>query len=71
MRPNSIFLTPGTIAVPALGAQAMFAYDDGTAVDLPVRNEKEFLQFLDMLKNDQSVNGEYDILLLPAGGWNR
>lgn len=55
----------------ALGGQAMFAYDDGTAVDLPVRNEKEFQAFLDMLKNDQSINGEYDILLLPAGQWNR
>ncbi len=49
----------------------MFAYDDGTAVDLPVRNEKEFLKFLEMLKTDHSINGEYDILLLPVGAWSR
>mmetsp|Transcript_7084 Transcript_7084/g.11156 ORF Transcript_7084/g.11156 Transcript_7084/m.11156 type:complete len:230 (-) Transcript_7084:283-972(-) len=54
-----------------LGGQAMFAYDDGTGVDLPVRNEKEWDQFLEMLKTDQSINGEYDILLLPAGSWSR
>mmetsp|Transcript_27828 Transcript_27828/g.56966 ORF Transcript_27828/g.56966 Transcript_27828/m.56966 type:complete len:233 (+) Transcript_27828:183-881(+) len=55
----------------ALGTQAMFAYDDGTAIDLPVRTEKEWRRFLDMLKSDQTINGEYDILLLPAGDWNR
>uniref|UniRef100_A0A7S0E203 PB1 domain-containing protein n=1 Tax=Hanusia phi TaxID=3032 RepID=A0A7S0E203_9CRYP len=54
-----------------LGAQAMFAYDDGTGVDFPVRNEEEWNHFLDILRNDKSVNGEYDILLLSSGGWER
>ncbi|EKX54896.1 hypothetical protein GUITHDRAFT_99546 [Guillardia theta CCMP2712] len=49
----------------------MFAYDDGTGVDFPVRNEEEWDHFLDILRNDKSVNGEYDILLLSAGGWER
>mmetsp|Transcript_47727 Transcript_47727/g.149650 ORF Transcript_47727/g.149650 Transcript_47727/m.149650 type:complete len:176 (-) Transcript_47727:417-944(-) len=43
-----------------LGAQAMFAYDDGTGVDFPVRNEEEWDHFLDILRNDKSVNGEVD-----------
>ena len=36
----------------------MFAYDDGTGVDFPVRNEEEWDHFLDILRNEKSVNGE-------------
>ena len=53
------------------GSQAMFAYDDGTGVDFPVRNEAEWNQFLELLRSDKAVNGEYDILLLAAGSWSR
>ncbi len=53
------------------GSQAMFAYDDGTGVDHPVRNEAEWNQFMDLLRSDKVTNGEYDILLLAAGSWNK
>jgi hypothetical protein len=36
-----------------------------------VRNAEEWDRFLEMLKTDRSINGEYDILLLPSGGWAR
>jgi hypothetical protein len=49
----------------------MFAYDDGTGVDHPVRNEAEWNQFMDLLRSDKVTNGEYDILLLAAGSWNK
>ncbi len=49
----------------------MFAYDDGTGTDLPVRNEAEWNQFLELMRSDKAVNGEYDILLLAAGSWSK
>lgn len=53
------------------GSPAMFAYDDGTGVDYPVRNQKEWGKFLDILMTEKACNGEYDILLLPMNGWER
>ena len=62
---------PPRVAFAVYGSQAMFAYDDGTGADLPVRNEAEWNQFLDLLRSEKAVNGEYDILLLAAGSWSR
>jgi len=53
------------------GSPAMFAYDDGTGVDWPVRNQAEWDKFLEILMTEKSCNGEYDILLLPINGWER
>jgi hypothetical protein len=49
----------------------MFAYDDGSGIDLPVRNDSEWNRFLDLLRSDKVLNGEYDILLLAAGSWSK
>ncbi len=32
---------------------------------------QEWEKFLDILMTEKSCNGEYDILLLPANGWDR
>jgi hypothetical protein len=53
------------------GSPAMFAYDDGTGIDYPVRNQKEWEKFLDILMTEKACNAEYDILLLPVNGWER
>jgi hypothetical protein len=53
------------------GSPAMFAYDDGSGLDWPVRNQAEWEKFLDILMTEKLCHGEYDILLLPANGWDR
>jgi len=53
------------------GSPAMFAYDDGTGKDWPVRNQEEWEKFLDILMTEKTCNGEYDVLLLPSNGWSR
>jgi hypothetical protein len=64
--------TDSELSVSAVyGSQAMFAYDDGTGVDHPVRNEAEWNQFMDLLRSDKVTNAEYDILLLAAGSWSK
>ncbi len=63
--------SPGLSISAVYGSQAMFAYDDGTGVDHPVRNEAEWTQFMDLLRSDKVTNGEYDILLLAAGSWSK
>uniref|UniRef100_A0A6U4MHZ3 PB1 domain-containing protein n=1 Tax=Hemiselmis andersenii TaxID=464988 RepID=A0A6U4MHZ3_HEMAN len=55
----------------ALGEKAIFVYDDGSGDDFPVRDEKEFLGFLGMVRSNKNVHGEYDIMLLGEGEWER
>ena len=49
----------------------MFAYDEGSGIDKPVRNEAEWNKYMDTLRSDNVINGEHDILLLAAGSWSR
>jgi hypothetical protein len=39
-------------------------------IDWPVRNQAEWEKFLNILMTDTAINGEYDILLLPANGFS-
>lgn len=49
----------------------MFVYDDGSGEDFPVRNDREFLGFITMVRSNKNVHGEYDIMLLPEGNWEK
>jgi hypothetical protein len=55
----------------ALGQKAIFVYDDGSGEDFPVRNDHEFAGFINLVRSNKNVHGEYDIMILPEGDWSR
>jgi len=59
------------ISSAALGQKAIFVYDDGSGEDFPVRNDHEFAGFINLVRSNKNVHGEYDIMILPEGDWSR
>ena len=51
------------------GQKCMLAYDNGVGIDIAVESQKEWKQFYRMVGSLPELNGEYDVLLLPAGSW--